>query len=522
MTEASIFLGDLDLNDGPAALAAGADYCFELLAEGFAPGSPEAVRVTAASMLLDGDDESIDRWGNRVHGLRVRVTGVSVDALHAAQQALSLALVGDPLSGRTELTVTIPGASTATVYDVLSGDQQLAFDDLGIVLRNQHIWELALHCLPWARGGALVTASFAPGAGGDAMLSGDTTLSNWTATEASISSVTWLTEAAIKVDAVDGEDPLMEWLGAWPATPYVLADIAPGFGNLGSVRLETISTGALTDPVTVTTTATGYKRYRFPNPGAAARLRVHLGGSTGRHYYLGGFGTATALPASGVLVAAVPGSVRTAGDITASGTGLSKYIYTDPVLLSHGFSPDDPTTWPNAPAGEYVFYYKKTNSSAGTATLDVVGPSGGTVSLSQTHPATGAHVPIGITHLGGQRDGLLGAMTFAVNGAAATASPTNLLMFRVAKGSAGLTYAYRSGGVSPLTVAAPSLENPTGGVYRGSDELDASGDALAVGQHILTPGQMGIWSAGWTTTTKYEQTITASFYGHDHTYRGTD
>lgn len=123
-------------------------YWFELLADGMTPGSPEAVKAVVATLMRDGEDERITRYGNRTFTFRVAVRAPDSEALHRGEAALAA-----ELGGRSTITWMPPdGYGALTVYDVLNSTMDPEFDDLGL-LRSplQMVYSVTATCLPWPR-----------------------------------------------------------------------------------------------------------------------------------------------------------------------------------------------------------------------------------------------------------------------------------------------------------------------------------------------------------------------------------
>lgn len=130
-------------------------YRFSVLADGFDPGSPEAVRAIVATLWRDGDDSRITRFGNRATRFQVVIDGADLYAVGDGEKALAFEVGGPNL-----LTWTPPdGFGKPTVYEVLNSTMTPVPDDLD-ELRNRRTFAVELECRPWVRSAELTTVTF--------------------------------------------------------------------------------------------------------------------------------------------------------------------------------------------------------------------------------------------------------------------------------------------------------------------------------------------------------------------------
>lgn len=238
---------------------------------------------------------------------------------------------------------------------------------------------------------------------------------------------------------------------------------------------------------------------------------------------------------SGLLSADIGGSVRAPGSITvtrASGTLVDLFVYSDPAMSAYGYHPDTPATWHLAPAGRYAFYMKPstpggyTGLASGSVILTTVTANGHSQTL-RTRPGTldanTQWLPMGMADLGGNRDGLVGALTF-LNvhippgvSQEAMAPTTELRMFRVKDGETSLTRCNGAAFARPIIIDIPSLEFPRGGVW--ANGVDILPNVSAWGLPLVAPPEAALFVAD-STSGSTALNVTLDYYKHWHTYAG--
>lgn len=474
----------LDLVDADQ-LADQRPFWFSTIADGFNLGSPTASRIIVASLMRDGDDERIDRYGNRTITLDVQVHARTPHDLGLGEKALGR-LVGT----RTLLRWTPPGdVGSLTRFVVLTSEMVQVPNDLDEMREiRTRTWRLTLTCEPHGTSAAQVSQTFAPSTVEPGVVDNASSLARWSADGAGLLSTSTYgdgTSIRDQVTVTPGSLNSASIRYAGPAAPsgnFIAIDVA---GSTG-VRL---AGGIL--PVAVEPGAS-YTRYWFENPGTATilfTLSLDLSGETGtvtreHSFYVGGLYASATLNARGMVVTDVDGSVRTEGTLAITRATVMSWViaYADPAMQEFGYSPAVPATWGLAPAGEYALYVKSaaTGSAAGTIVATITDESGLVQSATTVvRAATAGFRPVGKFVLGSKRNGLLGPLTVAVtHNGSAVASP-EFRLFRVKRGETSLT-AYEGTGVTELALEPPSLENPLGALWAGGYSAESRAVSLQV------------------------------------------
>lgn len=144
MTSAALTFGSVPLLSPNPPWA---DYAIESTADGTTWGNPAAVVATVASMLMDGENAKITRFGNREATIPLQIRGATLDAV-AAGEAEVMAEVN---KGRNTLTWSPPGWSTPSVFDVVYAILDFRYDDLAEKDQVTRYFTLTLVCEPSGR-----------------------------------------------------------------------------------------------------------------------------------------------------------------------------------------------------------------------------------------------------------------------------------------------------------------------------------------------------------------------------------
>lgn len=480
MTDHRLDLGpigaSLDLvdADGMAGLR---DYWFTALADGFSFGNPESVRVVAPSMLQDGDDERIQRYGNRTITFDVKVNGYTSADIGAGERALRRLL-----GKRTLLRWTPPGpVGSLTRFVVLTSEWQQQFDDLDEVRDGvkSRTWRISLTCEPFGTSESPRSVTFAPSTAEPVVVDDASSLTRWAASAgATLSTSTYGDGTSIQAFQQLTGFNVTHTLPASLATAYVAIDVSPAlrgtttnvaYGGTTSVSLN--FTGA--NNAVAVEPGQFYTRYWFRNPGGTdLTFRVRYSGSSssaGLSWQIGGLYSSNAVNGRGVLTAEVEGSVRTNGSLRLTRTTPMAWaiVYTDPVMASHGFSPSNMATWNYAPAGRYALWAKGTPvaTSGDVISARIFGSGMDVTKTTVAQGNTTSFRPIEAFDLGAMQSGVLGNFSVAMarNGANVNMADVELRLFRVDPDVA-LTVA-RPGGANEIAIEAPSLERATGGLW---------------------------------------------------------
>ncbi|GHJ59127.1 hypothetical protein NOK12_16450 [Nocardioides sp. OK12] len=471
-------------------------YWFSTLADGFNLGSPEASRIIVSSLLRDGDDERIDRYGNRTITFDVQVHGTSAFDVGRGERALSL-LVGK----RTLLRWTPPGGmGSLTRFVVLTSEMAPLPDDLAELGDTpSRTWRLTLTCEPHGTSETPTSQTFAPSTVEPTVQDNASTLARWSvvAGQGTLTTSTYGDGTSVR-DQVMVVPGSLNGFGITYTAPS--APVA-NFIGIDVANSSGVTIGPSAPPVAIEPGA-NYTRYWFDNPGTASVTFSMLYDASGQsgpnhphYFYVGGLYSSSTLNGRGLVVTEVEGSVRTEGTLTmtrASGmTWLTAFV--DPAMLTHGYSPSVAATWPLAPAGRYMLAVK--NAQTATASGKIVGTitdSSGLVQTASTvsRSATNAFRPIGEFMLGSRRDGLLGALTITVTREGTAVASPELRLFRL-DDDTSLTMFEPAASVTEVVLESPSLDNPVGALW--ANGFAASNKAVAFEVPILPPGALAIF-----------------------------
>jgi len=537
------YVGDLRVDDYPFSVVRG-DGGLDL-------GAGANVMNVVDSLLQDGEIESSSRTGNRTLVLPLYVEGADLAELAANEDILIQAC---EKQRNTFSLVVGDDFGPTTVFDTFRIQaRHVRNDDEEAHLMRR--WDLTIPALPWARSADLSTTTFTTGAGTATTVDAASALTNWSliSGSAALSTTTWLADAAVKVDATavgygTFGTYLVRWSGTVPAANYVALDVAtpdnvyvgPNAGG-GNVWGSGVKLGDAY-PLATVVQASGYTRFYFETP-AAGPLDFYIVGASyvspdaGPDFYIGGLYSSATFPGVGLLIAEVPGSVRSPGALVierADGVPDSLtdlMVFSDPAMISHGYQPDVFSTWKDAPAGRYVLYVDPQapggyyNYSADSVIAASFTSAGGAVQTVRTRYGTepGQWRIIGILEFGGNRDGRIGDLTmtllhYATAGTEAVYSPTRMRLFRMADDTA-LTH-LRDNVPTPVILDIPSIDFPRGGVW--ADGVDALPSAKSWAFPFMTPPLTALFVADEDSlySTGYLK-VRLDHYAHWHTYAGT-
>lgn len=513
----------------------GEAFWFETVVDGWSLGAPESVKVVFASLAADGDDEQTTRHGNRQVTFQVKVCGSDLGAVAAGERALRLVLNRAP---GVELRFTPPdGLGEISVFDVLSADMSMVPDDLAMVQSPPWVtYSVTLTCKPWVRPTEPVTVSLTYGTDTGTSLDAGTSTTGWSASQGSVSAVTYLGESAIKASGSGSDIRFTRTAVALTsAKPYLAVEVASavttGFFDSLSAKLNGVSIGA---PVATIPQASGYTRYLFPHSAAGTTKDVEIAfrftwtppNQAVFDAYVGGLYAYSTAPGSGLLIADVEGSERapmTVNLARVSNAALGAFVISqDPTYLTYGWNPGDQATWPNAPAGSYMVLLPSAGQSNHFSTLTINGQT------SSTRGAVGTYRWYSF-NLGARRDGRLGTITTGwadeVSGVGSTeTAPTTLYLLRVDKGSRlGQTahqvgsFTGRYGFSDSPTVETPRVGLWSGAAADGSDAVAMVSTADPLEPLVIKPPRFALWIKGIGAVPTTDFTATAWYYPNSHT-----
>lgn len=506
-----------------------AGFWFETLADGFDLGSPAAVKVIVAALMRDGVNSRIDHYENRSITFTVQICGPDLAALAAGEAALSLVVMS---ASRQQLLWTPPDAFGATtVFEVQNAEMKPQPDDLAEIRPGvkRRSYALTLECAPFGRSTTSVSQTLTPTTVTPTVIDAGSSLANW-------SSVPWVgggglaldsegTESVIRASVPNFEAGdrtfLVNWSGTKPATGFVAVDfLLSPLPNLQFLSI-TLNGSAPTTVGSVTLGTATFTRYYFANPGGSSpyQFAVTLRRTTtlNASFAFANLYSATGAP-GGIQTVAALGSVRSPGSVVATrATDMAwLFLYSDPIILSTGFSPAVRSSWAAAPDGTYVVYAQSWGATGDVLSLTFTDAAGRASTTAPTRLKAGAPTwrPIGELRLGGFRSGVLGALTITAtkNGVSDTV-PTNLRLFRKDE-QAALTYV---DGVAANTVelAAPSLDLPFGGVW--ADDVACLDKAVAWEAPLIVPPMTALYVEADNGSTS-PVTTALDYFPRYHTY----
>lgn len=326
-------------------------FWFETYADGFSLGSPEGTAVVRRSLMLDGDDERLERWGNRTIEFTVAVCGHTPEDVHQGERELAMRM-GVP--GALEWLP--PRSGPRTVYDVRWARMQMAFDDLewlrGVIHQP---YAVSVRAAPWAYSEKVVSETFAPASSALTVLSNGSSAANWPGLTAgtylsqSVVSTPWVEPMAIgRAGAYLTYSPTVV-----SANEFVFADIAAESYWNGYV--PHLVGASPEEPLTSVPQANGFTRFFWKKP-ASGRIEFRVGVGARTRFHLDQMGTATGVPGGSIFTLRTQGSVRVPARLHLNRVSGENMIYSDPTMLTHGWSPSIGETWASAPEGTYYLY----------------------------------------------------------------------------------------------------------------------------------------------------------------------
>jgi hypothetical protein len=451
-------------------------FWFKTLANGFDLGSGEATKVIIASLMRDGDKSKITRRGNRTITFTVQVKGYTTGALSAGAAALDA-----QCEGGNFLAWTPPdGLGETTVFVVVNSVKRIQFDGAGEARDGVKVrtFTLELECKPFGRSVDLETQTFAPTGVAPTVVDPCTSAANWGLVNAVEGG--YAHHSTVGTNSIEVFDPGMfgfTWSGAKPTTDYIALDLfgvtPSGWGPLTIKRPDTVGQQGPEAVEAVMVGSDVHTRYWFTNPGGVDPYAFWFpywdhSAPTPSLLYVSSLSEADAVGAAGVAAVNTIGSARAEGAITVTRATAIDYlfVYIDPVLITHTFSPAVRATWGAAPAATYVVFAKNWGTTGDVLELTFTDTAGRVQTartlLSDDMPT---YRPIGEVYLGGFQNGLIGAQTLAAkkNGAPDLV-PTDIRIYRKSP-YASLVYLDGFGGVNEVVIETPSLDSDTGAVY---------------------------------------------------------
>lgn len=515
--------GTLDLVGRDAR--GGVAYWFETLAEGYALGSPEATKVIVESLLRDGDDSRITRYGNRTITFQVVINAASAIGLGDGEAALAM-----QVGGRNELAWTPPDGyvQTKTIFTVLNSQMQYVPDDttsevLGPV--HSRTYSLTLECEPFGRSASAITSSFALSAATVTTVDDGTSLTGWTLgpspMDPSMALDTFGGVSCIKLTIANGPTYISN-VGVTAnragtiSGNYIGIDVAWAT----SIYLN-VNSGRTVSPVAVVPVDTFYRRFWFLNPGGSSYdiTAYQDAGPAGGSVYIDKIVSSANIDSAAASVVSVKGSARTQAAITlAKSTSTlltSAIIYTDPALLTHGYHPAVQASWALAPQGTYVLYASGFGLSPDTQYTTTISDSKSRLQTVVIRSSRNTpFVPMGEFYLGGFQDGRLGALTVSIlnEGGFAVNSPT-LHLFRKDDDTA-LTFV-DGFSASSLSLETPTTKQPFGGLW--ADGVSVLDKVTSLENPVIAPPL-----APFVFITNAPTTQSVTYYPRWHTFAGSD
>lgn len=475
-------------------------WWFETVINGFDLGTAEAAIKIATSLMRDGDDERIDRYGNRVLTFTVLVKARNSDLLARGGRELALA------TGRRAILSWTPpdGYGATTDFIVVTSTLKPIFDggnemqSGGIKTRR---FTLELRCKPWGLAQSPVTQVLDPVAAAPTVLDACSaaTLSRWSASwpgyygdEANTASVatatlsgedhlhvTWrLDPRESGLQAVAGS---LDWSLTGPSTALVglaVRNPASGIPYTG-IRLVDQDSGASLGSAKYTEVVGSDTRYWFEIPGPRKlRFVFTFPGPDTWSVDVNTLLAADAPGVGGVMSVATEGARRAEGSLVCQRPTAMTWLvmHTDPQLATDPLAPGSggaffprlPTSWQNAIDGTYEVYAAQTFAAADEVKVTFTDAAGRTAStLAQyidTRIAGYAWQPLGAVRLGGFRNGRIGPQTVQVtkNGTVMGTAP-ELMIFR--KDPACSLRILSGINAKKIEALAPTLDAPAGGLW---------------------------------------------------------
>lgn len=195
-------LGALDLTDYPFGVGFGSDL-----------GNPENVSDVLASLLADGEIESLSRRSNRTMTIPILIDGTDLADLAAAEQLL----IAECDKQRNTLSID-PGDDNGatTIFDTFAAQAVREYDD-DTELAGYRRWDLTIKALPFGRSttGVVDAASTPPSSGGTLLYDCES-ITGWSRANPSASP---LSGGVFSVDSVlfsEGAGAVKANVPSWP------------------------------------------------------------------------------------------------------------------------------------------------------------------------------------------------------------------------------------------------------------------------------------------------------------------
>lgn len=520
-------LDDLDLT-GPTGNADVQSFYFETMSEKWALGTPEADRKVLSALAADGDDEYIERYGNRTVPFLVTVVAQK-GRLGAGERTLMLRV------GRSCLLRFIPPdeLSPTVVFEVRTSTGSYEADDLDLLpdaageVRATYLIEV--RAMPFTRPEDPDTTTLGFGTIEPTVVDACAATTGWTMknypddfTITATTPAEFGGETSLKVHPIAPQPTAGPDIGVasrrmrkditFPATPYLAIDagtvIPPGDSrsrhatpNLGSGIYGFPLRGSQPLP-------NGMTRYFYDNPfgGTTRELVVDLKVTTTAYHttsadsYLGGVYGAVNAPGTGLMVVDVGGSQRAPFSLhLASEAVLTRAtVFADPAMLKFGYNPKIQATWANAPGGKdsgtYTFLLLAGGVAGTKFQLIVNGQSDITYSDGVS--------PIVFEHfLGALRSGRVGALAISlfvndVDQTAALVSGTSAYLRMFRNGNDTSLVHIPSGLSKHFWVDSPTIDADYIGLWTGATDADGTSVthlAQVADKLLLSPPQMGLF-----------------------------
>jgi hypothetical protein len=505
-------------------------FWFQTFADGFDLGQPEGVRVVRESLLLDGDDSTIERWGNRTVTFQVAVYGYSNADLNDGERELAYRV------GGTSVLAWVPPQSGAESWYLVRTSSMKLSTGGGLDLQwvqpgvRYQVYTVTADCAPFAMSPDLVEENFTPGSASTSVINNASSATNWpgmtttthlgeaavqtallTATAGSAAGVAsggsggwvWSAAASSAPPVSPSVGTTIQFNGAIGAVNFVYVDLAftvSGYsGTLGSVFMRGTQSGV---PAAQQLLANGYTRYFWTKPlGSTVFLDVSLvnmnAGDTGR-FFVNEIGSSNLIPAGSMFGVSTIGSVRMPARLRighpTNGQGVGEtFIYSDASMMSYGWNPGNQTTYQYAPEGSYYVYVQPDVAPYAVGTTFSLTLNGQTKTTRSewagvATPANGRWFPIGPFHLGGNLSRRLGTVTgisggtspavsLDVNGVSDPGNPARL--FRVSEDSELFhVRATTTGSDQYVFIDPASFDTPKPGVFSGASASGAGATSL--------------------------------------------
>lgn len=506
-------------------------FWFVTYADGFDLGSAQALSVVRESLLLDGDDEVIDRFGNRTITWTTAVCGRTMADVIAGERVLAQRLMVP-----TTLVFTPPGSGAKTLFDVRTSWMDPVPNDLAWIAAGvkYQAYALTIKAGPWGYAETVTTETFASGSTVVTVVDNCAANTNWPGTTAT----TYLSQSAVRLGPVTASqsqsgwnfwsygstphwDPVyssnpaggtLRFTGTVPAGNFMYLDLAVAMSGYTGTVIPPFLTG-VGPPLASQLQADGYMRYfwaRKAGPLSFEVAAVNLSAGDTATFYADEFGTATVLPSTSLFLLSTKGSVRVRAQLRVShpsvgSSSLGKVmVYADPSMMTHGWQPDDDSTWVNAPDGSYWVWVQPDDYVAGDSFSIVIDDQLAVTQAEETVLSGATNppwLPMGPFFFGGRRTRRLGAVSglsdtlnLRKNGDLGWDAPTRL--FRE-HDDASLIYvepmpAGANGQV--LFVDPPTLDQPLPGMFAG----DASSlTSISLTKPTTFGGRPPLRSWGW-------------------------